>query len=132
MTVKTNGKKLDKLILHDKLQNDAEYTTLDFNSIIIKAYKNGAETDETIEKGHVITENADKSGFDLIFNTTKLADEYIVTYHTVIQEDYFHGDNQKELKNQASWIMDGFLAIARCSPQRSLQKLKRRRTWTDE
>lgn len=110
VTVKTNGKKLDKLVLHDKLQSGAEYAALDLNSIVIKAFRSGTETDETSKNVHKITENTDKSGFDLTFDTADLADEYKVTYHTVINEDYFHGDNQKELKNQAvldyGWSLD--------------------------
>lgn len=104
VTVKTNGKKLDKLVLHDRLESGTEYAEIDLNSIVIKADRNGVKTDETNGNGHVIAGNTDNDSFDLTFhttNTTNLADEYIVTYHTVIKEDYFHGDKQEVIKNQA-------------------------------
>lgn len=111
VTVKTNSKNLDKLILHDQLQNGTEYAAIDRSSIRIMAYRNGQqESDETSGYNHKVEENSN-NGFDLTFNTGDLADQYVVTYNTDIVETYFYGENKDTLKNQATldygWYRDG-------------------------
>lgn len=109
VTVNTNSKKLDKLILHDQLQNGTEYAELDKDSITIMAHSAGVETDE-INAGHTAEMNDGRNSFDLTFNTADLADKYTVTYRMYIDEEYFHGDNRIEFKNQAAldygWYTD--------------------------
>ena len=112
VTVKTNSKKLSKLILHDQLQNGTEYAVFDENSVRIMAYSNNTqEMDETNGYQHKVEKRADGNGFDLTFNTDNLADQYVVIYNTNINEEYFHGDRKDSFRNQATldygWYSDG-------------------------
>lgn len=111
VTVNTNGKDLNKLILHDRMTNGQEYAEFNALDITIKAYRSGTETDETaVDFGHMINVSPNEDRFDLIFNTDKLADQYKVNYKTYISEEYFHSENYKEFINNATleyeWMTD--------------------------
>lgn len=101
VTVKTNGRDLGELILHDRLLEDTNnnYATLDEASITVTAYRGSSQINETsLHKIDVYTSDL---GYDLTF-ATRDADQYVITYKTYISEAYFENSQSGQFKNQAS------------------------------
>lgn len=108
VTVLTNGKNLDKLILHDKLLSGTDYTSIDEKSVTVTAYRGGSKADETND--HTIQMHENNVGYDLTFNKRD-ADKYEIKYKTYINEKYFQSSVSGQFKNQASleygWYPNG-------------------------
>lgn len=122
VTVQTNGKELNELVLHDHLKTGRDFAKFNLDTVNITAYKNGGSTDET--GSHNMELNPSNGGFDLTFDTSNLADRYEVTYETEIDEEYFHNSQNSQFDNQASldyaWTLDNGNKFQPASPEVSV------------